>query len=372
MKKIKKIVKNLQEFWFLITLIFSTIITLLYMLIFQVKPWDTYAQIRRSREQECFHYKISCDLLEKGHYKKSKEEFEKVLAINPNNLKAVNGLYFSNLFLEIGSPNWDPAVGLEVQSHLKTLGISRDEHLEHVVEKYLGDLHYRIGEINPTILHYEKALQLKPDYIDALCSYGWLTYWEFSDANKMQIYFDRIIKADSYDYRGYHGSGYALYMKALSSNDRDTRIKYLQDASKLSLRASRLIIYYVYILMDFGEISRALYPLAALDFHNEALNILENNDLNNLEPNKASLNITLLKTNPGYKIYLDDIETKKSWIYYQIALDYYSMYKNKLLDLKEYEKKFKEYYSIAKSLDKKKKATLIYDDQKIILDYLLD
>lgn len=97
MIQIKKILKYIQTYWFLISFCFTLLSIILYMIIFQVSPWDKYHKIKNNREQERFHCRISYDLLEKGYYKDAKLEFEKALTINSNNYMALNGQYQRSL-----------------------------------------------------------------------------------------------------------------------------------------------------------------------------------------------------------------------------------------------------------------------------------
>jgi tetratricopeptide (TPR) repeat protein len=342
------------------------------MLVFQVTPWDKYAEIKQRREQEEFHCGISYDLLEKGYYKKAKMEFERALTINPNNYKALNGHYLCNLFLDLPFPDWDSAIGLEFQTHLNELGIIKEERLEHIVEKYLGDLHYKIGELESAVAHYENALELKKDYIDALDEYGWFNYFELHNSKEMLKCFNEMINSDPYDYRGYHGSGYALYMNALSTDDSDKCRELLQRATILCEKASNLKFYSIPVIMDFGEISRLFKPNLALDYHRRALLIISDEKLKDLEQNKGTFGINLLSILPGQTIYLDNLNYKKAWINYQIVLDYYAMYINGLIGIDKYRENTEELYRTAKELDRVGLAHYIYSDQKQVIDLIID
>jgi tetratricopeptide (TPR) repeat protein len=110
------------------------------------------------------------------------------------------------------TPEWNPAIGITIQSSLKKLGITVEKKLQHIVEKYFGDLNKYIGNYPEAKLHYEKALVLKPNYIDALYSYGWFSYSVIPDLKNMELIFSKMVEANIYDFRGFHGYGYALYI----------------------------------------------------------------------------------------------------------------------------------------------------------------
>ena len=371
MSKIKSFVKKLYDYWFLITILFSILLAFFYMFVFQVTPWDKYAEIKHRREQEEFHCDISYDLLEKGYFNKAKIEFERALVINPLNYKALNGQYLCNLFLDFSSQDWDPSIGLEVQKHLNKLGIIKEKELNHIVEKYLGDLNYRISELDSAFAHYKNALELNKDYIDALNEYGWFNYFELHNSKEMLKCFNKIIISSPYDYRGYHGSSYALYMNSLSTDDSDECRELLERAKTLCEKAVNLKIYDIPSIMDFGEISRLIDPELALNYHNHALKVISDEKLRDYEPNKLTFGIKLLKRYTG-TISLSNIDQKKAWINYQLALDYYSLYKKGKINYNDYLENTDELYKTAKELDKNAQVSYIYYDQKMVIDFIND
>ena len=58
----------------------------------------------------------------------------------------------------------------------------------------------------------------------------------------MELLFSKMTEADKYDFRGFHGYGYALYMQAINEKDFDNRIKMMEKASKQSHIARKLKI----------------------------------------------------------------------------------------------------------------------------------
>ena len=85
-----------------------------------------------------------------------------------------------------------------------------------------------------------------------------------------------------YDYRGLHGLGYALYMKAVREDDPQLRQKLINDATRQSESAKNLSINQVHIVMDFGEVARSQSPDVSMYFHKLAKKILEEPELRKL------------------------------------------------------------------------------------------
>src|SRR5437762_6626792 len=74
------------------------------------------------------------------------------------------------------APEWDAAVGISIQNHLKKLRATEREQLIHIVEKYLADLNSSVGRYEEAERHYDAAISRKRDYIEALFAYGWFNY----------------------------------------------------------------------------------------------------------------------------------------------------------------------------------------------------
>lgn len=358
---------NIKEYWFLITVVISLIGSIFYMAVFQVTPVDKYYEIKHRREQVEFHNLIGYSLLERGHYKLAKAEFERAVNLTATDYDSLNGRYLSELFLAMESPDWDPAIGLTIQSFVKELGTIAEKKLQHIVEKYLGDLNHRIGNYPDAKLHYEKSLALKQNYIDALFSYGWFSYYPNSDLKKMELLFSKMVDADIYDCRGFHGYGYALYMQAIKERDLQNRSKLIVNAFKQSFRASTLIIYQLNIVMDFGEIARSTNPRLAIDFHKWGLQLLDDPVVSQLPLNAGALGIRLL-TRKGYRSLASSTD-KRAWIKYQLALDYLSLHNKEKIP--EHLKLHGNFLKEAKTLDKKNNIFAIYEDQLEILNLLV-
>jgi tetratricopeptide (TPR) repeat protein len=309
-----------------------------------------------------FHTLGGVSLLEAGHFKLAKAEFEAALVLAPTNEEALNGRYLADLFLEFESPDWNPAVGLAVQDQLTRL--IKQQSLRHVIEKYLGDLYSRTNQFGQAQLHYEKALGLRPEYSDALCALGWFHYTYVPDLERMETYFRRTSEANAYDYRGFHGLGYSLYMRALREESPEQRNQLMHDAAKQSDVAKSLSFQRYNIMVDFGEVSRCVDPRLSLFFHSYAMELLE--DPTFTEVNPRGIFATLLQE-PG-QVLIKGTDQLRAWINYQLALDCLAMHR--LGQDPEGEKTHDAYFQKARDQDVSKEIFRIYSDQLAILDYL--
>ncbi len=358
----KQLLVIVKDYWFLITVIMSALLSTAYMIIFQVNPWDTQREIKHRRRLVGFHTLGGVSLLEAGHFKLAKAEFEAALVLASTNEEALNGRYLADLFLEFESPDWNPAVGLAIQDQLKRL--IKQQSLQHVIEKYLGDLYSRTDQFDQAQLHYEKALGLRPEYSDALCALGWFHYTYVPDLGRMETYFRRTTEANAYDYRGFHGLGYSLYMRALREGNPEHRSELMLEAAKQSDVAKTLSFQRYDILVDFGEVARSVDPRLSLFFHSLAMELLEDPALTAVSP--RGLLATLLQE-PG-QVYIKGADQMRAWINYQLALDCLAMHR--LGDDPEGEKTHEVYFQKARDLDASKEILRIYSDQLATLDHL--
>src|SRR5689334_18326477 len=135
----------IKDYWFLITLFVSVSISIAYMVIFRVNPWDAQRSAKLRREQLQFHNTVGHTLLDQGRFPAAKNEFEEALKLVPEDQSALNGRYLAELFLAFDQPDWDPAVALAIQGHMESTSVIEQHRIAHVVQKYLGDLNGRIG-----------------------------------------------------------------------------------------------------------------------------------------------------------------------------------------------------------------------------------
>ncbi|GAI94424.1 unnamed protein product, partial [marine sediment metagenome] len=221
----------------------------------------------------------------------------------------------------------DPAVGLSFQNHLNKLGVIEKKKLQHIVEKYLGDLYLIINKKDLAKKYYENAISLKANYLDALDSMGWFNYFylESPDFEKMEYFFRKMIEVDPFDYRGFHGLGYALYIQAIKESDHQNRKGLIGEAADTSYEASMLQTYRINIVIDFGEISRSVYPSYSINCHEFCLDILNDPVLCQIKANQENYGYELL-TSQGTLI----VQGENQWrtlTNYQLALDYLALHR---------------------------------------------
>lgn len=371
-----KIVKRIKEYWLLITIIISILSSIFYMAVFQVTPWDKYHEIKHRREQIKFHNSIGLTLLEKGNYKLAKTEFENAINLKATDYEALNGRYLSELFLAMESPDWDASVGLSFQNHLKKLGIIEQKKLQHIVEKYLGDLYLYINRTDLAQKCYENAISLKANYLDALDSNGWFNYscLDYPDFEKMEYFFRKMIEVNPFDYRGFHGLGYALYIQAINEPDDQNRKVLISEAADTSIKACHMQINRINIVIDLGEIARSVDPLTSIWYHKHSLKIINDPVLSRLKANQLYFGIELLISQG--KIYLKDENQLRAWTYYQLALDHLVLYRYGF-NPKENKEEHDNLLKKAQKLDRvpdmftDHHSYPIYKDQLAVLDILL-
>jgi|SRR6267154_912677 len=363
----RRVIDTIKEYWFLITILGSAVLSIAYMAVFQVNPWDKQRAAKLKRERVRFHNAVGNALLEAGNFKQAKAEFDEALKLAAVEHAALNGRYLTQLFLGLDSPDWNPAVGLAIQSHLAQTRPIGSAQLLHVIDKYLGDLHARISNSDLAKSYYQKALGRKPDYTDALYTLGWLHYSEGPDIDAMESCFRKMTEVSRFDYRGFHGLGYALYMKTIREPDTKKRTALIADAAKQSGSAKNLFFNQLNIIMDFGEVARSVDPGLSLFFHERGKKVLEDPVLGQMGENPLGLYARMLTGEGG--VYLDGKDQKLVWVEYQIALDYLALYR--LGAEPDAEKQHQHRLTKALAMDLDQVTHAIYLDQSAILDRLL-
>jgi hypothetical protein len=357
-----------KEYWFLITLVASITLTVAYMIVFRVNPWDQQRSAKLRRDRVRFHNSVGYSLIETGHFDDARAEFEESLKLSPEDQTAVNGKYIANLFINISSPVADPAIGFAIHRRItENDSLKREQHL-HIIDKYLGDLYMRIADIPKATEYYRSALARKPDYPDALYEMGWHYYQGGQgDLAEMERMFRKLTEVDPHGYRGFHGLGYALYMKALGETDVETRKALIREASRQSGAAKDLYYNQLTVVMDFGEVSRSVDPELSLSFHDYGKKVITDPELCDQGGNRFPLLNRLLRSEGEINIATKD--DKLAWIAYQTALDHLAMYRmtNDPKDAEEHHRLFDR----AKRLDSNKFIHYIYVDQLAVLNLLL-
>ncbi|MFZ0391929.1 MAG: tetratricopeptide repeat protein [Calditrichia bacterium] len=365
--------KQLKEYWFLVTLLISFILTIIYMIVFQVTPWDKHREVKNQRAQVDYYTGNGYSLLEKGFYSQASAEFSKALEINSAHSKAVNGHYLADLFSDLSKPDWTAAAGRAISLRLQRYWRGQHRGKNHLIAKYQGDVYANMGNLQKSRDYYRKALQIKPDYPDALYSYGWTFYGgsEQADLDSLQSIFTRLTEADSFDYRGFHGLGYTNYLWAIHADDPESRQAYLRNAAILSDRGSRLASNQIHILSDLGEVARPILPDLSLALHKEALRLLQKPEIMALSNNRAAYHISILRypvENP--QVFVFTPEEKKSWIYYQIALDHLALQRINPACM-DCASRHNQYLEMAFQLDISRQIEAVYRDQLSILNIFL-
>jgi tetratricopeptide (TPR) repeat protein len=363
----EQILNVTKDYWFLITLSASAVLTVAYMIVFQVNPWDQQRSAKLRRERVLFHNGVGHTLMEAGHFKQAQNEFEEALKVFAEDHTALTGRYLAELFLGLNAPEWNPAIGFAIQRHIANTPALNQEHLLHIIDTYLGDLHERISNGETAKAYYQKALARKPDYPYALFTLGWRYYVEGPDIDGMENTFRKMTEVDGRDYRGFHGLGYALYMKAIREPDPERRLAFIVDAAKQSGSAKDLFVNQLNIIMDFGEVARSVNPRLSLPFHEYGKKVLEDPVLSQVGDNPYGLFVRL-QMSEG-QVQLENKNKKMAWVEYQLALDYLALERVEVQT--DLEKQHEHHMEKALSLDPDKAVHPIYADQLSILDRLL-
>jgi tetratricopeptide (TPR) repeat protein len=361
----------LKEYWFLITLGISVLTAIAYMVVFQVTPWDKYREISDRNKVIKLHIQLGQALLDAGYYEAAASEFEHSLKLLPSNHEALSGKRKTHLFLEFYDPDWKPGRAV---AYLEVFKNQED----HNILLFMGMLHYQIGDADKAFEYFEKAdaaFKRNDDskgtgYYDALFNLGWLFY-DKGDYDGMMNYFQKMKDAMPYDYRGYHGMGYALYMKAIdvsSSNCRDA-IKLLNGAVDLLRKAYNYVPNIAVVNTDVGEIARVIDPDFSIFFHKRAMACISDDRLFSLRDNNGAVSAILILSG-NEPVVLTEKEDKIAWINYLLALDYYVKAFLKSRDDPDLGR-HDLYLKQAQSIEKARAPKMIYEDQKLVTDRLL-
>src|SRR5262249_17456825 len=307
MKALMKVLGAIKDYWFLIALVGSALASVAYMIIFRVTPWDTQQEVKNRKKLVGFHNTAGHSLLEGGQFQLARAEFEAALKLEPTDQRALNGRYVSNLFLAFDAPDWDASAGFGVQDQLTKL--VKQPELVPIIKKYLGDLHSRTNQNDKAREYYEAALKLLPDYPDALCELGWFHYSTQPDLERMESYFRNLTRVSPYDFRGFHGLGYALYMRALNEEDAGRRRQLLITAAAQSEIGRDLSVNRWSIIADFGEVARSVNPRLSILFHEYGSELLEDAKLKRVNPRGLVANLLM---SPG-EVRIKSADEERAW-----------------------------------------------------------
>jgi hypothetical protein len=135
----------------------------------------------------------------------------------------------------------------------------------------------------------------------------------------MENAFKRMTEIDPYDYRGFHGLGYALYMKAVRDSDPTNRSSSMLAAAEQAQSAKNLGIERLNIVMDFGEVARSVNPELSLSYHHWGRRILDDPKASQAGDNPFDLGAALLLKEG--QVHISGNNEKLAWIEFQLALD---------------------------------------------------
>lgn len=365
----------LRDYWFLITVVLSVVGSIFVMVVFHVSPVDKYYEIQSRRDRVKFHNASGKDLLEHGYYSQAKAEFQLALDLEPTDNRAMNGRYLSDLFLQFENTDWDPAIGIVMQDELQHSLLWRGGEFRHIVEKYQGDVAQRTFDTEGAERHYQEALRLNPNYVDALLAYGWFDYFITSNVPAMAEHFHTMADKSPHDYRAFHGLGYARYMQASKAKNPAERERLAREAAEQSQKAYKLGPSQLVVVVDFGEIARPIDPDLAVFFHEYAQQILDDPKMANLPDIAGPLGDKLLASEDSEEVRIENMSQKRAWITYQLALDHLAgcnlgIRERDPIQAKGHQLEHDRLVQKAQQLDLDNKILKIYDDQWKVLQLL--
>lgn len=380
----------LKEYWFLLTFVGSLVVTVGSYIVYGISPLEKFREIRDRGTLIEFHNRVGRTHLDLGNFALAKAEFEHALKLNSSDLVASTGSYLADLFVAMDSPNWDPAATLTHKEgsadNEGEFRLPAERGFSHVARKYIADVNERIGSKKACIAHLKEALREKSDYVDALFAYGWVNYevGTVAGLDEMEKSFKRITDIAPHDYRGRHGYGYALYMRAAAEPDAAKRTLLIAKAAEQSKIAIDLNYRPIHVRVDLGEVIRSVSPKWAVKFHEDALSLLENPQMMALSQNQGGWSRTVLKpcsksdaqTNlcsPRQLVSIYGAEEKKLLVKAELSLDYLAAARlsSSAEDAERLGKSHRQLADEVRASDKRGQVWLKYMDQLRILDVLL-
>lgn len=365
-----RFLKVIQDYWFLITLLFSALATLFYFIYFDVNPLEKQYENKVQTLRVELHNSIALSYLHQGYYQKALNEFENALTYKSYNRKALNGKLLAELYLSLKSIEHNPNLSERTKNEVAKLEIDADDELYPIRKKYYADNELGSGNLEGAVKLYDNLLEEDSNYVDLLFTYGWLNY-ELGkpDLNKMSVLFKKLTQIAPKDFRGYHGYAYAMYMKAVYETDPSLKNDFIYEAANQCINAYNLIYTRFNVALDLGEIVRAIKPSLAIDIHLKAKQLLDDPAIMALEENSPTLGYKLLMSNSNQYVIITTLEQKKALVFYELALDYLADYRQnyEITSLVEHD----ELLILAEELDRNGDIRLIYEDQKEVLNMFL-
>jgi len=367
--KFVQFLKVIQDYWFLITLLFSALATLFYFIYFDVNPLEKQYENKMNTLHVGLHNNIALSFLQQGYFEKATEEFKKALEYKSYNKDALNGKLLADLFLSLNSLEHNPSLADKIQAEITMLEMDGEDDLFVIRKKLYADLDLRKGKQTEALILYDQILEKDSNYVDLLNTYAWILYESpKTDLNKMAELFKKLTEVAPNDYRGYHGYSYVQYMRALETEDASTRNNMILLAANKCIEAYNLIITRFNVVLDLGEIVRSINPDMAVDIHLRAKQLLDDPAIMELDENRLPLGYKLLTFDDEYVI-MPTLEQKRALVFYELALDYLADYRlnYEITSLVEHD----DMLQLAQEYDKNGDIRLIYEDQRVVLDLFL-
>ena len=158
-------------------------------------------------------------------------------------------------------------------------------------------------------------------------------------------------------------------MQAVNERDPESRKKLVVKAANQSLKASKLLIRHLNVVVPFGEIARSVDPQLSIRFHKHGHELLDDPEISQLPANRAKFGARLL-VGSGY-INMRTLDHKRAWGNYQLALDHLALLRLEKDSSKNYLEQHDRLFEKARALDSKGEILPIYKDQLAVLDRLL-
>lgn len=179
-----RLLKGIQEYWFLITLLFSAFAAIFYFIYFDVNPLEKQYENKIQTLHVGLHNNIAVSLLKQGYYEDAKEEYQKALEYKSYYKEALNGKLLTDLFLNLKSLDQNPALADKLMAEVSKLEIDEEDELYTIRKKLYADLELHKGNQEEALNLYDQLLETDSSYVDLLNNYGWIAY--DSDTSNLQ------------------------------------------------------------------------------------------------------------------------------------------------------------------------------------------
>jgi tetratricopeptide (TPR) repeat protein len=222
------------------------------------------------------HINLGTALVQEGRMDEAITQFQKALAINPNDEKAHNNL--GNILLQMGRV--DEAIlhfqkALQISPDLAAAHLNLgnalmikgrvDEaiaHFQHVLQiksdnadarNNLGNLLLKMGRVNEAITQFQQALKIKPDYADAHYNLA-IALWQEGRADEAIAHYQNALQISPDLAAAHINLGNALMQKGRV----DEAITHYQNALQIGPDVATTHINLANALMQKGRVDEAI------------------------------------------------------------------------------------------------------------------